>query len=395
MPPPATDQPQSNLMPQTVIPRGLAYLIDTAVVAVLTAVLMAAGVIQGGGLESFDPDAVREMLRSNSGLAVYLILFAYFLICEGLTGRTVGKVALGLRVVRLTDGGPCGWSRSTVRNLIRPFDLLFVGLPGALVVMFTPARQRLGDLLGGTLVVRQITVPAAMVPVIPGLLRVCGNCGRLAPAAGVCPGCSAPAPAPQTAAGQPFGAAGLQPLAGMMAAGEAAAALRAAAQEVLAAESAYGAASAAESARIGRASTEEAGSGRADEAPAELPAVDVAVPDDLATAVSGTDDAPPVETAPDAFVHTDDAPDMSGEYIAAWRGLMAAVETLRDRRLDLDAALATARVTLEQVTTADTALRGLLDEVAPYLDADDDEAILAAFMARASAGSDAGAGTPS
>ena len=155
MPPPAPDQPQSYIMPQSVIPRGLAYLIDTAVVAVLTAVLMAAGVIQGGDLESFDPDAVREMLRSNSGLAVYLILFAYFLICEGLTGRTVGKVALGLRVVRLTDGGPCGWSRSIVRNLIRPFDLFFVGLPGALVVMFTPARQRLGDLLGGTLVVRR------------------------------------------------------------------------------------------------------------------------------------------------------------------------------------------------------------------------------------------------
>ncbi len=339
------------------------------------------------------------MLRSNSGLAVYLILFAYFLICEGLTGRTVGKVALGLRVVRLTDGGPCGWSRSIVRNLVRPFDLLFVGMPGALVVMFTPARQRLGDLLGGTLVVRRITVPAAMVPVMPGLLRVCGDCGRLAPAAGPCPGCSAPAPAPLTAAGQPFGGAVPQPLAGMMAAGEAAArparrgpggagrrvrlrrgvggrerpdrargrAIKAAEGE---AESAAGAATDAAAPRRGRR--------RRPRRRRPTPA-----------------DAPPVETAPDAFVHTDDAPDMSGEYIAAWRGLMAAVEALRDRRLDLDAALATARVTLEQVTTADTVLRGLLDEVAPYLDADDDEAVLAAFMARASAGGDAGAGTPS
>jgi uncharacterized RDD family membrane protein YckC len=379
-------------MPQSVIPRGVAYLIDTAVVAVLTAVLMAAGVIQGGDLKTFDPDAVREMLRSNSGLEVYLILFAYFLICEGLTGRTVGKVALGLRVVRLTDGGSCGWSRSLVRNLVRPFDLLFVGLPGALVVMFTPARQRLGDLLGGTLVVRRITVPAAMVPVMPGLLRVCGNCGRLAPAAGPCPGCSAPAPAPLTAAGQPFGLAVPQPLAGMMAAGEAAAALRAAAQEVLAAESAYGAASAAESARIGRAGADQAAES---EGESSAGATDDAAPGETAPEETTPADVPPVETAPDAFVHTEDAPDMSGEYIAAWRGLMAAVEALRARRLDLDAALATARVTLEQVTTADTVLRGLLDEVAPYLDADDDEAVLAAFMARASAGGDAGAGTPS
>ena len=102
-------------MPQSVIPRGLAYLIDTAVVAVLTAVLMATGVIQGGDLETFDPDVVREMLRSNSGLGV-LILFAYFRPREGLTGRTVGKVALGLRVVRLTDGGPCGWSLDPPNN---------------------------------------------------------------------------------------------------------------------------------------------------------------------------------------------------------------------------------------------------------------------------------------
>ena len=125
MPTPASDQTTAYLLPQSVIPRTIAYLIDTAVVAVLTAILMAAGVLQDGGLETLDPDAIREMLQSNSGLAVYLILFAYFLICEGVWGRTAGKAALGMRVVRIQDGSPCGWSRSIVRNLIRPLDLLF------------------------------------------------------------------------------------------------------------------------------------------------------------------------------------------------------------------------------------------------------------------------------
>jgi uncharacterized RDD family membrane protein YckC len=397
---PAPQQPEPYILPQSVIPRGLAYLIDTFVVAVLTAILMAAGVIKGGGLESFSPDAVREMLRSNSGFVVYLILFAYFLICEGLTGRTVGKVALGLRVLRLTDGGPCGWSRTIIRNLLRPLDLLFLGLPGALIVLVTPGRQRLGDLLGGTLVVRQITVPAAMAPAVPGLLRRCGSCGRLAPASGPCPGCSAPAP--QTApSGQPVGAAMLQPLAGMMAVGEAAAGVRAAAETVLAAESAYGTASAAESARIGHAAAPAADGAAVQPEAHEVtvrPVADEVSSTEIAgdpsarveDAVGGAgipestpDDGSLEEPSSATFVHTDDAPDLSDDYVAAWRGLMAAVDKLRTRRADLDAALGRAGIPYGQVTAADSVLRELLDEVEPYLDADDDEAVLAAYMTRA------------
>jgi len=402
----APDQPRAYLLPQSVVPRGLAYVIDTVVVASLMAVLMAAGVLQDSGLKSLDPDAIREMLRSNAGLSVYLILFAYFFVCEGVWGRTVGKRALGLRVVRLVDGKPCGWSRSLVRNLIRPFDLLFIGLPGAIVVVMTPARQRLGDLLGGTLVVRRMNVPAAMAAVVPGLLRTCSGCGRLAPAAGACPGCAAPPPPPSAAPGAgPFGAAVVQPLAGMMAVGEAAAALRAAAQETLAAESAYGAASAAESARLGRAAVPAAAEAVPQPAADEVSPVEVAgdpsarveePPRGEAVPESVLDGGSLKEPAPDTFVHTDDAPDLSDDYVASWRGLMSAVATLRGRRADLEAALATARISIDQVTAADSVLSRLLDEVDPYLDSGDDEAVLAAFMARASSGGgDAGAGTPS
>jgi uncharacterized RDD family membrane protein YckC len=374
MTPAPSDLKRDYLLPQSVFPRGLAYLIDTAVVAVLTAVLMAAGVIRDGGLDTLDPNAIRDMLQSNAGLAVYLILFAYFLVFEGSSGRTVGKLALGLRVVRAVDGSPCGWGRSVIRNLIRPFDLFFVGLPGGLFVMFTPARQRVGDLLGGTLVVRQMTVPAAIAAVIPGMLRRCPSCGRLAPAAGPCPGCSAPPPAPPAPADAPFGAALLAPLAGMMAVGEAAGAVRTAAQDVLAAESVYGEASAAESARIGREG----------------------VPADEATeAPAATSGSVKVDTDQEAFVATADPHGLSDEYVDAWRGLMNAVEKLRSRRDDLDAALAKATVPLAQATASDPLLRELLRDVDPYLDADDDEAVLAAFMARTSSHDEAaGAGDP-
>jgi hypothetical protein len=271
-----------------------------------------------------------------------------------------------------------------VRNLIRPFDLFFLGLPGAVVVMVTPARQRIGDLLGGTLVVREVKVPPAMITVIPGLLRRCDSCGRLAPASAPCPGCAAPAPSAARPADAPFGAQMLQPLAGMMAAGEAAAALRVAAQGVLAAESAYGAASAAESARLHRAADQATVDAAAGGAPAEVGEPADGVPDELP--VGGVLEKPSVlEPEADSFVHTDEVPDMSADYIEAWRGLMTSVEALRERRAELDTTLLTARVSLDQVTAADTVLRGLLGQVAPYLDADDDEAVLAAYMARAGA----------
>jgi len=384
---PTPDQASEYLLPQSVAPRGLAYILDTLIVAVLTAVLISLGLLKGQGLESLDPEAIREMLQSNSGLAVYLILFVYFMVFEGAWGRTPGKMALGLRVVRIQDGSPCGWARALIRNAIRPLDLFFVGLPGGMVVMLTPGRQRIGDLLGGTMVVRALRVPDAMATVVPGLLRRCSSCGRLAPAAGPCPACAAPAPPSATTSlrGQPFPQAIMQPIAGMMAVGEAAAAVRTAAQDLLVAEAAYGEAAAAESTRLGG---QGPGPTRGDAVPDSSGELDAgAAADGLSTGVGdeAVAAAAPAESEEHAFVHTEDAPGLSEDYVGAWRHLMAAVETLRARRADLDAALVKARVPLGQVVTADPILRGLLDQVEPYGDADDDEAVLQAFMTRTSA----------
>ena len=380
---PTPEMAPEYLLPQSVLPRAAAYFIDSLVVAVLTMILASLGVLKGFDLKSFDQAGIRELMQSTSGITLTIVLFAYFLILEGALARTPGKMALGMRVVRAQDGSPCGWARSLVRNCIRPFDLLFFGMPGAMVVMMTPARQRLGDLAGGTLVVRPLKVPAEMAAVIPGLLRRCPQCGRLAGASAACPGCAAPPPVTPEAARRQFGAAVMQPFAGMMAAGEAAAGLRAAAQAVLAAETAYAEASAAETARMERGQTaEEANvSGGAARAPVAATADDVSLAEEAVPSQATSDTGP--------FVHTDDAPHLSDDYVAAWRDLMQAVETLRVRRADLDAKLALARVPLTQLLASDPLLRGLVDQVEPYLDADDDEAVLAAYMARTSAGEEA------
>jgi uncharacterized RDD family membrane protein YckC len=69
-------------------------------------------------------------------------------------GRTPGKRALKLRVID-ARGLPVSLYQSLVRNITRALDFApaFYGI-GAIAVMLTPARRRIGDVVADTLVVR-------------------------------------------------------------------------------------------------------------------------------------------------------------------------------------------------------------------------------------------------
>ena len=82
--------------------------------------------------------------------------FAGFEIATG--GRTVGKMALALRVVTAEGGSP-GTGALLSRNLVRSLDLLF-GVP---LMALDPLSRRLGDRLAGTLVVHDRGREAAPV----------------------------------------------------------------------------------------------------------------------------------------------------------------------------------------------------------------------------------------
>jgi uncharacterized RDD family membrane protein YckC len=69
-------------------------------------------------------------------------------------GRTPGKRLVGLRVIR-ADGGPVGLGESLARNLLRAVEVPLGYAPAVLAVGLGPRRQRLGDLVAGTLVVRE------------------------------------------------------------------------------------------------------------------------------------------------------------------------------------------------------------------------------------------------
>jgi uncharacterized RDD family membrane protein YckC len=69
-------------------------------------------------------------------------------------GGTLGKLALGMRVV-MEDGSPVTLTASLIRNLLRIIDGLFAYLLGAIFIWTSPAKQRLGDRLAKTFVVKK------------------------------------------------------------------------------------------------------------------------------------------------------------------------------------------------------------------------------------------------
>lgn len=93
-----------------------------------------------------------ERVRRGSAFAL-LVASGYHIAFEGTTGWTPGKRTLGVRVER-ADGAPCGYRAATTRTLARFVDFLPVAYLAAFAAMgLTERRQRLGDLLGGTVVV--------------------------------------------------------------------------------------------------------------------------------------------------------------------------------------------------------------------------------------------------
>jgi uncharacterized RDD family membrane protein YckC len=106
---------------------------------------------------------VLGVLQALSGLARTLLvvgLFAtqwlYWTVGEVFFhGQTVGKRVLGIRVVRM-DGSPVGLFESAVRNLCRAVDFLpMLYAAGCISMLLTRQHRRLGDLLAGTLLVRE------------------------------------------------------------------------------------------------------------------------------------------------------------------------------------------------------------------------------------------------
>lgn len=106
------------------------------------------------------------------GFASALSIVVYFLVDWGYgialetawSGQTVGKKMMGLRVIQ-ESGVRIGFYQAALRNLLRPFDRfpLFY-LVGGTAALFSRSQQRLGDMVAGTLVVRErrLKIPSSV-----------------------------------------------------------------------------------------------------------------------------------------------------------------------------------------------------------------------------------------
>ena len=145
--------------------RSLALAIDLAV----QVTLLFAGTFVVAGVVSLADDA----LAAAVALVFYvLVVIGYPVAMETATrGRTLGKLALGLRVVR-EDGGPIRFRHALVRGLLSVVEVWLTLGSVALITSLASAKgKRVGDFLAGTVVARErMPVRAAPVAAMPPAL---------------------------------------------------------------------------------------------------------------------------------------------------------------------------------------------------------------------------------
>ncbi len=137
--------------------RLLAALLDALIIlAVLFVSLIALLLLSS--LIALQPNsfAAGSVIGAFALLFLFGFVFAYYAVLELLwDGQTVGKRALKLRVLR-DNGAPVDPAAVLARTVVRLVDFLPFGYLVGFISMIVDGRaRRLGDIVGGTIVVRE------------------------------------------------------------------------------------------------------------------------------------------------------------------------------------------------------------------------------------------------
>ena len=162
-----------------VTPEAVLLEFETAGVASRTvAELLDLGVQLGGlGVVLFAVSFLGSVGGGGEVAAVVVALLAFFLALVGYpaametfwNGRTLGKAAMGLRVVT-REGAPERFRHAAIRSMIGLVEIyLLLGIPAVISIVTSRRDQRLGDLVAGTLVLRQRAARRAAPPVAFGV----------------------------------------------------------------------------------------------------------------------------------------------------------------------------------------------------------------------------------
>jgi uncharacterized RDD family membrane protein YckC len=136
---------------EVILHRILAVIIDYIVMGFLSVFILVASI--GTGI------ATLSLAGFFGGLFMAMILVMatwvlYGIILETWKGQTVGKMVMGIIVVK-ENGEPCDFFAALLRNVFRIIDSLpTLYLIGFIVIALTEKKQRLGDRLAGTIVVK-------------------------------------------------------------------------------------------------------------------------------------------------------------------------------------------------------------------------------------------------
>lgn len=126
--------------------RFVATLIDGIVLMFIGYFLaLLTGQTSAGGFE----------LHGAPAFLFFLVGIAYYIVMEAMLGATAGKMATSLIILK-SDLSPIDWQASIIRNLLRIVDGLFCYIIGAILVWTSPKRQRLGDRVANTVVVKKL-----------------------------------------------------------------------------------------------------------------------------------------------------------------------------------------------------------------------------------------------
>ncbi|RKH04727.1 RDD family protein [Corallococcus sp. CA047B] len=135
--------------------RCLAWLVDASLLFFFwVALYFVVTLLVSDVLGAFQ--ALSGLVQTLLAVGLFATQWLYWTLAEVFFhGQTPGKRALRIRVVR-EDGSPVGFFESAVRNLCRAVDFLPVLYATGCITMLLDGRhRRLGDLLAGTVLVRE------------------------------------------------------------------------------------------------------------------------------------------------------------------------------------------------------------------------------------------------
>lgn len=144
--------------------RALAAALDATLQGVVLGVLVSL-------LVAFLQDVSPALAAGTIVVTLVVVLIGYRLVMETLTrGQTLGKMALGLRVVR-DDGSAIRFRHALVRTMLWlfvDFAPWFACCPGIVACLMNKQGKRIGDMLAGTVVIRErhqsVKSPPLFVP---------------------------------------------------------------------------------------------------------------------------------------------------------------------------------------------------------------------------------------